>query len=125
MNIEKREYPPYKEDIKREFGYVSFNCLLANLDIIGVRSNRTFEIISVFYRGNIKVGYMYEYKNIPEEEIFKFYNSIPERSNDLKAWAEKLGDKITIIEPPKDNYVFVNDMEVSLVKSKKNNHDKK
>lgn len=112
-------FPPFKSDIKKAFGFLSFQCLLLNLDIIGVRSKKTYDIIAVLYRGKNKVGHLYDSGAMTEQEVFKIYNLVPEDYNDLHNWEKSMADKIEILVPPKDNYVFINDREVVKQRIKK------
>lgn len=104
--------PPYRDDIRKIFGHISFQCLLVNLDIVGIRSRKTNEIIIVIYRGSNKVGYLYESGNLAQQQIFAVYNDAPQNWNDLERWEESMKDKIELLQPPRDNYVFVSDREV-------------
>lgn len=116
-------FPPFKSDLKKDFGYLSFQCGLINLDLIGIRLKKTWDVLVVFYRGGLKVGWVYDYGELPQETILKIYNDAPENYNDLEAYETKFKDWIEILVPPKDNYVFISEKEVTPYKPKKNDNN--
>lgn len=105
-------FPPYREDLRKAFGYVSFHCQLANLDLVGIRSKKTNEVIAIFYRGATKVGYLYEGGRLSEEVVFKVYQDVPKNYNDLDDWADTMGNKIEVMIQEQKHYVFLSDKEV-------------
>lgn len=107
-------YPLYREELKEKFGTLSFNCVLINLDIIGIRSLKTGEIVIIIYRGKDKTGFMYEGNKLTPAQQKQFFDDAPEDINDLKKFENEMIGRIEILLPPKDNYVFINENEVLL-----------
>lgn len=105
-------WAPYKSDIRKAHGYLSFHCALINLDTIGIRLLKSGEVIVIFYRGAWKRGYMYEGDKISNEQVFKVFNDVPLSFNDLEAYENEYEGRIEILAPARDNYVFINEMEV-------------
>lgn len=111
MRTKFAQWSPLKKDIKESHGYLSFNCSLINLDVVGIRIIDSGEVIVVFYRGPNKLGYMYEGEKLNEVQAFNLFKLVPENYNDLEEF-EKMDGRVDILAPPRDNYVFINDREV-------------
>jgi hypothetical protein len=113
MFSKKSDFPPYKKQLKEVFGALSFHCSLINLDVIGIRLVENYEIIVLCYRGKKKVGYFYEGIKLTARAAFNAFNDAPEDYNDLEDYSKEYVGRIEVLAPPKDNYVFINDMEIS------------
>ncbi|WP_315055186.1 hypothetical protein [Chryseobacterium indoltheticum] len=111
MRTKSAQWSPLKSDIKASHGYLSFNCTLINLDVVGVRIIDSGEVVIIFYRGPDKTGYMYEGERLNDIQVFNLFKIVPDNYNDLEAF-EKMDGRVEILAPPRDNYVFINDMEV-------------
>lgn len=107
--VENSAVPPFRSTLKKEFGYLSFQCVLANVDVIGIRINKNYECVIITYRSAYKTGFIYEGGNLTPEQVFAVFKDAPEDKNNLDEWAEKRKGKVTVLIPPKDNYVFVLD----------------
>lgn len=107
------DFPPYKWQLKEAFGTLSFHCSLINIDIVAIRLIENQEIIILSYRGKHKVGYIYEGTKLTARAAFNAFNDAPEDYNDLERYSKAYEGRIEVLEPPKDNYVFINDMEIS------------
>jgi len=111
MRSKYAQWAPYKSDIRKAHGYLSFNCSLINLDVVGIRLIKSGEVVVVFYRGARKLGYLYEGVKLNELQAFNLFKMVPENFNDLEAF-EEMDGRIEVLAPPRDNYVFINEMEV-------------
>lgn len=105
-------FPLHKEEIMKDFGYISFQLVLANVDIIGIRILKSYEIVTITFCKNQKTGFIYEGGNLTEEQVFRVYQDVPEDRNNLAEYEKNLGDKVEVLHPPKHNYVFVTDNTV-------------
>lgn len=114
MKTKYAAFPPFKKDLKENFGYLSFNVTLINLDIIGVRLLGKFkdEVVVIIFRGANKMGFMYEGLALTEEQVITVYKDVPECYNDLDSYEGKFAGRLEVLAPQKDNYVFINEMEV-------------
>lgn len=108
----KNPYPLFRDQLKEKFGMLSFNCVLINLDIIGIRSLKSGETVIIIYRGKDKTGFMYEGNKLTPAQQKQFFDDAPEDINDLKKFENEMIGRIEILLPPKDNYVFINENEV-------------
>ncbi|WP_336689404.1 MULTISPECIES: hypothetical protein [unclassified Chryseobacterium] len=108
----RSNFPPFKADLKKHFGYLSFNCTLINLDLVGIRFIKSGEVVVITYRGNRKTGFIYEGEVFNEKQVLRAYRDAPDSWNDLKEYEEAFEGKVEVLAPVKDNYVFINDMEV-------------
>jgi len=113
MFVKNADFPPYKWQLKEIFGALSFNCALINLDIIGIRMVLSGEVIVIAYRGSQKIGYFYEGDKLSAKAVFNGYNDVPTDWNELEAYEKEYEGRIELLVPPKDNYVFINDIEIS------------
>ncbi|MEC5156630.1 hypothetical protein [Chryseobacterium sp. MP_3.2] len=111
------EIPLLKEELMKQFGYISYQLVLANLDVVAVRLKSSYEIVVIAYRGGNKVGYFYEEGNLSAQRVFDIFQDMPKDKNDLEAYEKSLETKIELLQMPKNNYVFVNDIEVKPYKT--------
>ena len=117
--MDKSEFPLQKDQLIKDFGYISFQLVLANVDIIGIRIRKSFEMVVITFSKAQKTGFIYEGGNLTPEQVFKVFQDVPTDRNFLKEYEENLADKVEILEPPKHNYVFVTETEVREIKLKK------
>ncbi len=110
--MEKSHFPPSRSDLKKHFGYLSFNCSLINLDVIGIKLIKSGEVVVITYRGNRKTGFIYEGEKLTEAQVLRTFSDVPETYNDLEKYEMEYEGRIEILAPPKDNYVFINDQEI-------------
>ena len=101
--------PLFRDQLKEKFGMLSFNCILINVDLIGIRSLKTGETVIITYRGKEETGFMYEGGNLTIAQEKQFFDDAPEDYNDLVKFEKEMVGRIEILVPPKDNYVFVNE----------------
>ena len=106
------EIPLLKDELMKAFGYLSFQLVLANLDVIGIHILANGEMVTIAYRGKRKVGYFYECGNMADDKVYQIFQDVPEDKNNLEAYEQMYEGKIEIFQMPKNNYVFVNDREV-------------
>ena len=111
-------FPLHKEELMKDFGYISFQLILANVDVIGIRILKSFEMVVITFFKNRKTGFIYEGGNLTAEQVFRVYQDVPEDRNNLAEYEKNLGDKVEVLHPPKHNYVFVTDNTVQPIKSK-------
>ena len=107
--------PLFRDQLKEKFGMLSFNCILMNVDLIGIRVCKTGEVVIITYRGKEKTGFMYEGGNLTIAQQKQIFDDAPDDINNLKNFEKEMSDKIEILVPPKDNYVFIDE---NLVKNK-------
>lgn len=112
----RAELPLFKSVLMEKFGYISFQLVFANLDAIGIQIKSSGEIVVITYRGKSKVGFIYDYGNLPEDRVIDIYKDAPEDFNDIAAYEKALEDKIDILHMPRDNYFFVSDREAVTIK---------
>ncbi|MHA7822493.1 hypothetical protein ACVVIH_06995 [Chryseobacterium arthrosphaerae] len=112
METKFAQWPPFRSDLRKAFGYLSFNCSLINMDIIGIRLIRSGEVVVIAYRGAHKVGYFYDGAKLTEKQVFTTFSDVPGNYNDLPEYESKYAGRIEILSPPKDNYVFVSEQEI-------------
>ena len=110
------EIPLLKADLMKAFGYISYQLIFANLDAVGVRSKSSGEVVVITYRGNTKVGFIYDCGNLPEERVLEIYQDVPSDKNNLEAYEKMYEGKMEVLVMPKNNYVFVNEKEVKPIK---------
>lgn len=108
-NVHQCDFPFMREEIKKQFGYLSFQCIFMNLDVVGIHILKSGQFIAIQYRGATKVGFIYEMEGLTNEKLLRIYQDVPENKNHLANWAKALVGKVDIYYPPKDNYVFVSD----------------
>ena len=113
------EIPLLKAELMKQFGYISYQLVLANLDVIGIHILAKGEIIVIAYRGANKVGYFYEFGNMSDEKVFNIFKDVPPDINDLEAYEKSYDGKIEVLKMPKHNYVFINEREAVPLKNKK------
>lgn len=111
-----KELPLLKEELIKDYGYISFQLILGNIDVVAIRIKKSFEIVCITYKGGKKVGFIYERGNLAEEKVLMIYRDIPEDYNELPAFEKLRTEKIEILQMPKNNYVFVNEKEVRRIK---------
>lgn len=111
-------FPLHKAEIMKDFGYISFQLILANVDVIGIRVKSSYEVVVITFIKNKKTGFIYETGNRSNAQNFKLFEDVPEDRNQLAEFEERMSDKIEILYPPKHNYVFVTDNTVQPIKSK-------
>lgn len=112
METKCASFPPSKNDLRNHFGYLSFNCTLINVDIVGVKLLNSSEIVVITYRGNRKTGFIYEGEKLTSNQVFAVFNDVPYEWNDLEKYEAAYPGRIEILAPAKDNYVFINDIEI-------------
>ncbi|AZA93020.1 Uncharacterised protein [Chryseobacterium nakagawai] len=110
--MKNKEFPPSRSDLKDHFGYLSFNCTLINLDIVGIRLVNSGEVVVITYRGNRKTGFIYEGDKLNEAQVMRTYSDVPETWNDLQSYEKAYEGRIEILNPLKDNYVFISEQEI-------------
>lgn len=108
----KAEIPLLKSDLLKNFGYLSYQLIFANLDAVGILIKSSGEVVVITYRGKEKVGFIYDAGNLPESKVINIYKDVPKDKNQLEAYEKSFDGKIEILEMPKNNYVFVNENEV-------------
>ena len=106
-------YPRHRDELRERFGSLFFECVLMNLDVIGIRIERSYEVVVITYSGGHKVGFIYDCGNLTEEQVFAVYKDAPSDKNDLEKWEMKRRGKVTVLVPPKHNYVFISDKVVT------------
>ena len=114
----KTEFPLLKEQLMKEFGYISFQLALANVDIIGIRILKSYEVVIITYSKSQKTGFIYEEGNLTPEQVYIVYKDVPSDRNLLADYEKTMADKVEVLQPPKRNYVFVNEAEVKEFKTK-------
>ena len=112
METKFAQWPPFRSDLRKQFGYLSFNCTLINLDIVGIRLVSSGEVVVIAYRGAHKVGYFYEGDKLNSKQVFRAYTDVPDNYNELIDYEKEYFGRIEILAPPRDNYVFVNEQEI-------------
>ena len=115
----KSEIPLLKESLMKDFGYISFQLVLANVDVIGIRINKTWETVIITFRGAMKTGFIYEGGKLSPEQVYWVFSDVPDDRNHLPEYEKRMAEKVEVLIPPKHNYVFVNEREVSEVKFNK------
>ncbi len=104
--------PPSRDELREQFGFLSFHCCLINMDLIGIKSKRTGEVVIILYRSKYKVGFIYEGDKLKDDILYRVYTDAPNDRNNLERWKEKMKDKVEVLIPIKGNYVFINEEEV-------------
>lgn len=112
-------FPLFKKQLRERFGFLAFNCVLINVDIIGIRSLKTGEGVIITYRGDKKTGFIYEGDKLTLAQQIKFFTDAPDSYTELVKFEKSMQDRIEVLYPPKDNYVFVDDRIVQPNNSKK------
>ena len=112
MKTKYADFPPFKSDLMKHFGYLSFHLNLINTDIVGIRLIASGETIVITYRANKKTGFIYEGEKLKPEQVFKVYCDVPETFNELEIYEKQYESRIEILAPPRDQYVFINEMEI-------------
>lgn len=110
--------PLFKTQLRERFGYLAFNCVLINVDIIGIRSLKTGEGVIITYRGDKKTGFIYEGDKLTLAQQLTFFTDAPDSYSELGKFEKEMQGRIEILVPPKDNYVFVDDRVVKPNNSK-------
>lgn len=114
----KSDFPVSKKELKEMFGYLSFQTIFINMDIVGIRAVKTGEIVYILYRGAWKIGFIYEGNALSPNDVQWIYNDVPSNYNDLDQWEMERDGRVEILLPHGDNYVFINDKEVEPIKNK-------
>ncbi|AZA49552.1 hypothetical protein EG346_15810 [Chryseobacterium carnipullorum] len=112
METKFAQWPPFRSDLRKQFGYLSFNCTLINLDIIGIKLLKSGEVVAITYRGARKTGFIYEGGKLTDQQVFRAFTDVPLDYNELEKYEKEYLGRIEILAPPKDNYVFVNEQEI-------------
>ena len=110
------EIPLLKDELRKAFGYLSYQLIFSNLDAIGIHIKKSGEVVVITYRGKEKVGFIYDSGNLPENKVINIYQDVPADKNELEAYEKSQDGKIEILVMPKNNYVFVNENEVKQIK---------
>lgn len=113
MKTKFASFPPLKSDLKKHFGYLSFNCTLINLDIVGIKLLNSNEVVVITYRGNKKTGFIYEGEKLNSKQVCAVFNDVPDEWNLLEEYEREYDGRIEVLAPPKDNYVFISEKEIS------------
>lgn len=98
---------------------IFFQRSLTNIDVIGIRSKKSYETVMIQFIGAWKVGFIYEGGELSEEQVLQVYKDVPSNINDLKYYEAKYQDKVDILVPKKDKYVFIGERVVEKIKTKK------
>ncbi|MBQ0152670.1 MAG: hypothetical protein KBS61_07230, partial [Chryseobacterium sp.] len=112
METKYAQFPPYKSDLLKHFGYLSFHVNLINTDLVGIQLIASREIIIITYRGNKKTGFIYEGEKLNSKQVFTVFCDVPTSYNELENYELQYQNRIQILAPPRDNYVFINEMEI-------------
>lgn len=115
----KQEFPLHKEQLMKDFGYISFQLALANVDIIGVRLVKSYEVVIITYRAAWKTGFIYEGGNLTPEKVFRIFSDVPANWNELPEYEKNFEGKTEILYPPKHNFVFVKENQVTKINKPK------
>lgn len=110
------EIPLLKDELRKAFGYLSYQLIFSNLDAIGIHIKKSGEVVVITYRGKEKVGFIYDSGNLPESKVINIYQDVPADKNELEAYEKSQDGKIEILVMPKNNYVFINENEVKQIK---------
>ncbi|PWN67625.1 hypothetical protein [Chryseobacterium oncorhynchi] len=113
METKFAQWAPFRSDLREQFGYLSFNCTLINLDIIGIKLLRTGDVVVITYRGARKTGFIYEGGQLTDQQVFRIFTDMPMNYNELARYEQEYAGRIEILAPPRDNYVFISEQEVS------------
>ena len=116
MHTHHANLPPFKSELKKAFGFLSFQCGLINMEYVGIRLLKSYEVVIILFRGHEKVGWVYEGLKFSPQQVLQIYEDVPGNFNELEAYEKKLADKIEILVPEKENYVFISDREISRTK---------
>lgn len=108
--------PNDKKELREKFGFLSFQTIFINMDIVGIRIVRTGDIVCVLYRGAWKVGFIYEGGSLTPQQVQRVFADVPENYNELDQWETSMNGKVDVLLPMKGNYVFINDEEVKPIK---------
>lgn len=106
------QIPPSRASIMKTFGYLSFECIFLNLDVVGILFRESNEIIAIQYRGGWKCGMIYEGGKFTNTQLLEAYDDVPVLYNDLQTYENSHSEYIEILIPKKDNYVFINERDV-------------
>lgn len=112
----RAELPLMKDQLMKDFGYLSFQLALVNVDIIGIRIKKSQETVIITFRAAHKTGFIYEGGDLSPEQVFRVFQDVPADRNNLPEYEKNLGEKVEILQPPKNNYVFINDLEIKSLK---------
>lgn len=112
------DFPPFRSDLKKEYGYLSFQCALVNVDVVGIRSKRHFDIVIITFRGQHKTGFIYEGNRMTQEQVLEAFNDVPNDRNNLEEYIKNFGDRVDVLIPIKNNFVFVDDETVQPINKK-------
>lgn len=119
MKTKFSEIPPMRRDLMEKFGFLSFQCIFINMDVVGIRFFESNEIIAIQYRGGWKCGMIYEGEKFSNALLLEAYNDAPINYNDLEEYEKTHSEFIEILIPRKDNYVFITEKEVQKEEIKK------
>ncbi|MBO6183080.1 hypothetical protein AB670_02538 [Chryseobacterium sp. MOF25P] len=122
MNTNHAQFPPFKSDLIKHFGYLSFHLNLINTDLIGIRLVASGEIIVITYRANRKTGFIYEGEKLNSQQVFHVYCDVPDTFNELEIYENQCNQekqRIEVLAPPRDQYVFINETEIRKTKIKR------
>lgn len=96
---------------------LSFQHCLINVDVIAIRIKRTYETVIIQYIGCWKVGFIYEGGTLTEEQVLRIFKDAPTNRNDLAQYEKQFEEKVDILVPRKDNYVFIGERLVEKIKT--------
>lgn len=119
METKYAHFPPFKSDLKKHFGYLSFHLNLINTDIVGIKLIASGETIVITYRANRKTGFIYEGEKLNSQQVFKVYCDVPDTFNELEIYEKQYENRIEVLAPPRDQYVFINETEIRKTKIKR------
>lgn len=109
------EYPLTKQMLREQFGYLSFQCIFMNMDVITVKSLKTSRCVMITYCGAWKSGLICWDETLQWEKAFRIFQEAPSNYNDLERWERENSERIELFKPPKDDYVFIDDKLVRQV----------
>lgn len=109
------------EEMRKKFPSFSLHCSLMNIDIVGIWILKTGQAMTILYRQNLKIGFIYEMEGLSVEKQHKIYQDVPELFQDLEDWEEKLRGRVQVVRPKLDHFVWLSDREISKVKIVKKN----
>lgn len=98
MMSTKTEFPLLKEQLMKDFGYISFQLALANVDIIGIRIVKSYEVVIITFYKNRKTGFIYEGGNLTNDQVFQVFQDVPEDRNQLAVYEKSMEFKTILMK---------------------------
>lgn len=106
------EFQSFREELYQK-GMVQFDTSLVGISVYGFLLYRTREIFVILYRRGEKIGFIYEYGQMSYERQVAIYNMLPHYEKDVGAFGKKYQRKMEVLYPNDENFVFLNENEVS------------